>query len=209
MVILSKIIAYASNLSALPAVWEGRKQKGILWLYVLCSLLFDIISFGFKKAGINFAWSSNAFFLAEFLLLGYYFIPNLLKDRNITIAKILLVVAALFFALFTLFTTGLYQVNYVGAGYFYAAYILLSIAGLYRLLVSEEIVLLQKSPMFVFYVAILLYSAGSFIIILYENELLKTDRKFITYAWIFIRNPLNILKNMLIYYVFTLVNRSK
>ena len=204
IILLSKIIGYLSNLSSIPGILVGFKRKGLLWLYVLSSFLFDINSFILKQLKIPFAWSSNSFLLLEFIILTCYFINitiNRQKQRN---AYSFVTLAALAFVIHTLYKYEWNAVNYHGASYFYAGYILFSMAGMYKLLNEPMNISIERSPIFVFCVAILIYSSGSFIIILYENELLMTDEKFIKYAWIFIRNPLNIFKNLLIYYMFTL-----
>lgn len=208
IIYLSKIIAYLSNLSALPAIWVGVRKKGLLWLYVLSSFVFDINSLILKQLGVNFAWSSNLFFLTEFVLLGSYFINNTLEYKIRFTARIFLTAIAIYFVVDTLYRLGLNKVNYIDTAYLYAIYILFSIVGMYKLLTTAVIESIEKSPLFVFCVAILIYASGSFIIILYENELLVTDEKFIKYAWVFIRNPLNIFKNLLICYVLMLRNNK-
>lgn len=208
VIILSKIIAYLSNLSAVPAILAGYKRKGLLWLYVVSSFFFDIVSFVLKYLEIGFSWSSNFFFLTEFVLLSLYFTNQVFNKKTRFKSRLFITLAAIYFIIHTLFTTKLYSVNYGDTAYFYGIFILFSIIGMYKLLNEATIIPIERSPLFIFCVAILIYASGSFIIILYENELLKTDEKFIKYAWIFIRNPLNIFKNLLLYYVFVLMKNK-
>lgn len=204
VILLSKIVTYSSNLSAIPAAVTGARKKGLLWLYVLSSLVFDINSFVLKSMGIKFMWASSLFFLVEFILLSIFFAKTLLQKQAIKYAQIAIALLAVYFIVHTIYTVGTEKVNYIDTSIFYALYILMSTIGLYKLLQTAGVVPIEKSHLFFFYVAILIYASGSFIILLYENELLETDRKFIVYAWVFIRNPLNIFKNLLIYYALRL-----
>lgn len=209
------IIKYASNLSALPAIWVGRREKHVLWYYALVSFAFDVNSFLLGVLGMKKMWSSNMFFFFEFLLVSAYFVRYVfaVRMRPAAIASLSTICAA--FVVHTINHNHLqpgffsWKPNYIGTAWLYGLYMFYSIYGLFRVMTEMEFVMIEKNPLFIFCIAFLLYSTGSFIILLFENELVKQEIGFVDNLWVFIRNPANIIKNLLIAYGLWLIKKHK
>lgn len=202
------IILWLSNFSALFAVWIGRKEKSVIWLYAFSSLVFDINGFVLKAFDIERLWASNLFLLVEFVLLSLFFMPLVFPTRYHKNSKWIIALVAIYFVIHT-FMLSVWKPNYVDASVLYLFYIFYCICGLYKVIRDIEFVLVERNPLFIFCIAILLYASGSLIILLFENDLLHTQKEFIYALWKLIRNPLNIIKNLLIAYGFVLIKRNK
>jgi hypothetical protein len=204
---IAVIILWFSVLSPLCPIWTGRKDKSILWYYALACLVFDINSLVLKAFQIERLWTSNLFFLAEFILISSYFNQYVFEKKYKKRTIIVLILIAVYFVIDTILNSVL-KPNYIDAAILYCLYILFSIFGLYRVMKTIEFLSIEKSPLFIFCIAFLIYASGSFIIFLFEYEVLQIDKAFISAMWQFVRNPMNILKNLLIGYGFVLMNKK-
>jgi hypothetical protein len=204
----AKLLLYISNLSAIPAVWIGRKKRPVIWLYALCSLVFDLNSLILKHFHINWGWCSNLFFLLEFALISLFFIREVFPVRHRTAGFIVSSAASLYFIIHTTLLS-IFKANYVDAAILCGIMLSFCFYGLTRVIKEIEFVMIEDNPLFIFCIAILLYASGNFIILLFENKLLLLNEELIKALWKNVHNPLNILKNLLIAYGLLLTNRSK
>lgn len=208
MKIAALIIFYLSVLSALFPIWTGRKIKNTMWYYALACLVFDINSVCLKILNIERLWASNLFILIEFTLISSYFYQYVFEERFKKRILIILFLIAGYFIIDT-FLHSVLKPNYVGATIFYCLYVLFSIFGLYKVMKAIEFLMIEKSPLFIFCIAFLIYASGSIVIFLFEYELLKINKAFISAMWQFVRNPMNILKNILLGYGLILMQKNK
>ncbi|KAA5534507.1 hypothetical protein F0919_07755 [Taibaiella lutea] len=146
--------------------------------------------------------------MVEFLLLSSYFYQYVFEKKYRKQILIVLSLVAVYFVVDTC-VHSILQPNYIGAAIFYSLYILFAVFGLYKVLKGIEYLMIEKSPLFIFCIAFLIYASGSFIILLFEHELRETNKEFIKFMWCYVRNPMNILKNLLIGYGLILMNKNK
>lgn len=204
---ISTLLLYTSNLSALWAVWVGRRQRSVLWLYAFCSLFFDVLSYILKRTSIKWR-TANLFLLIEFILVSAYFI-NKIERKNYRMTLYVTAGAmCLYYIIHTLNGT-LYKVNFTDASLLYGMYIFYSLVGLYKVITEIEFVMVERNPLFIISVAFLLYASGNFIIFLFENNVLIMNKGLKAMLWLYIHNPLNILKNFMLAYAFVLINKGK
>lgn len=198
---------YTSNLSALLAVWVGRRQRSVLWYYALSSLFFDVLSYVLKRTSVKWR-SANLFLLIEFILVSVYFISKIERKNYRNVAYTAAGVMCMYYISHTLSGT-LYKVNFTDASLLYGMYILYSLVGLYKVITEIEFVMVERNPLFIVSVAFLLYASGNFIIFLFENNVLLMNKGLKAGLWLYIHNPLNILKNFMLAYAFLLINKGK
>lgn len=202
------IVLYLSVLSPLIPVWTGRKIKNEIWYYALACFIFDVNALILKALHVERLWASNLFFLVEFILVSCYFHQYVFDKKFRKQVLIVLGLVAAYFVVDTCWHSVL-KPNYVGAGLFYCFYILFAVVGLYKVMKETEYLMIERSPLFIFCVAFLIYASGSLIIFLFEHEILKNDKEFTYIMWLFVRNPMNILKNILIGYGLALPVKKK
>lgn len=205
---LKYILLFLSNLSAIPAIWIGRREKSSLWFYALASLLFDINGYVLNALHIERLWASNLFFLIEFVLVSAYFIRNVIPPKAQRVTGVLSLLVALCF-IFNTWNRNIMLPNYIGAAILCSFYIFYSMLGLYKVITEIEFVLVERNPLFIFCVAFLLYASGTFIIFLFEHKLWHFQDQFLESIWRLIRNPLNTIKNLLLAYGFWLIRKTK
>jgi hypothetical protein len=100
-------------------------------------------------------------------------------------------------------------VNFTDASLLYGMYIMYSLVGLYKVITEIEYVMVERNPLFIVSVAFLLYASGNFIIFLFENNVLLMNKELKSGLWLYIHNPLNILKNFMLGYAFLLIKKGK
>ena len=203
---LQTILLYLSNLSALLAVWTGRRERTVIWLYALLSFIFDMNGYVLNALDIERKWASNIFFLVEFVLISTYFIREVFPGYKKAL-RIIVAVISLYFVVHTCMKS-VWVSNYVDAAIMYELYIFFSICGLYKVMQEIKYVMVERNPLFIFCIAFLLYASGSLFIFLVGNDFLQTERDFIIGIWKLVRNPLNIVKNLLIAYGLLLIRRN-
>ena len=201
---MSEVFLWSSNLSASLAIWTGRKERTVLWFYVLFSFLFDINGYILKNLKVERLWASNLFILIEFILITVYFIRNVFPRKNAIVWHVCLTVISAYFIIDTC-RLSVWKPKYLGAALLYALYIFYCLYGLYRVISEIEFVVIEKNPLFIFCIAILLYASGSFIIFLFESKIWPTEEAFGNKVWMYVRNPVNIIKNLLMAYGFRII----
>lgn len=85
------------------------------------------------------------------------------------------------------------------------------IAGFFRVIRSNQPVQILEDPFFIFCAGFLLYAAGNFLVMLYQDPLHYTknanDKALAKNLW-YIHNALNIIKNLAFYYHFWLRRKN-
>ena len=180
----------------------------MLWFYALSSLFFDVLSFVLRRTNIKWRGSSNIFLLIEFILVSVYFIGQIERKNYRYAAYSTAAVMCMYYIIHTLSGT-IYKVNFTDASLLYGMYILYSLVGLYKVITEIEYVMVERNPLFIVSVAFLLYASGNFIIFLFENNVLLMNKELKSGLWLYIHNPLNILKNFMLAYAFLLINKDK
>ncbi|MBS1772809.1 MAG: hypothetical protein JST82_08110 [Bacteroidetes bacterium] len=208
---ITTIIYYVSILSPLLGVWVGRNSKSILWYYMCTCFVADVINYNFKQMHISHVWISNLFIIVEFVFVTSYF-KNVFfsKAHQQIFIAFLAIVAALF--LYNSYTITAVDgdasknYNYAFTAVFFIVYIMLSLAGLFKIMREAKVPRLQSSPLFLSCIAFLLYSSGALFIFLAKDEIVRIDKQAFAVIWPFFFMPLNITKNILV--AFSLHNAS-
>lgn len=198
---------YLSSLSGLPAVIAGRRVRPAIWYCVLVSFFCDILGWALKAASIPRMWLSNAFFLLEFIAISWFFISEIARPRVRGLAYSLAVLTGSYFVISTI-DRGVLNANYADAALLYAIYIYYALVGLHKVIQEIEYVMVERNPLFIFCIAILLYSSGSFFIFLFEHVMLISLGKLVDVLWVYVHNVLNIIKNLLIAYGLFLIAKK-
>lgn len=197
------IIVIISNLSALPAIWVGRKDRYILWYYALACFVADLTSFSLKQIHIPHVAVSNLFFITEFILITSYF-------KNVFLGKkyqqLIIVIQAIIAALFLYNSYTITAVdgdtsknyNYAFTSVFFVIYIIFSLGGLFKIMKEANVAKIEQSPLFLSCIAFLLYASGALLIFLAKDEIVRIDKQFYSIIWPFFFMPLNITKNILV-----------
>jgi len=200
---LPNVIMIISNVSPLPAIAAGRRYRNALWFYMLACITADVSSLVFKQFDKDHIIVSNLFLLTEFILVGYYFVTTLWRRKKMQVAIPLMLIAG--FYIFNTVANMMHvkehsdvAYNYLGASLFYITYIIFSLMGLFRVMQKVDVVRLERSPMFLSSVAMLLYASGALFLLLFKDLIVKADIKLFGNLWIYFFLPLNIIKNLLI-----------
>lgn len=152
-------------------------------------------------------WLSNAFFLLEFIAISWFFISEIARPRVRGLAYSLAVLTGSYFVISTI-DRGVLNANYADAALLYAIYIYYALVGLHKVIQEIEYVMVERNPLFIFCIAILLYSSGSFFIFLFEHVMLISLGKLVDVLWVYVHNVLNIIKNLLIAYGLFLIAKK-
>jgi hypothetical protein len=204
--VIGYVILFMSNVSALPAIWIGRKERSVLWSYALACFTADALSFTFRQFHINHSIVSNLFLITEFVLIATYFKLILIGKSHKYAFLAIVSTVCLLFAWRTVVNTiransDAEAFNYKDAAWFSVCYMLLSIAGLYKVMSEMETVRIEQSPLFLSCVAILLYASGTLFPFIYKDIVLHTEPEFEQFKkkiWPYFFLPLNIIKNVLL-----------
>jgi len=172
------------------------------------SFLCDLLGLALKVAHIPRLWLSNLFFLLEFMAVSWFFVSEISHSRVRGLAYSLVILVGGYFIISTL-QGGVLTANYTAAALFYAIYIYYALAGLHKVIQEIEYTMVERNPLFVFCVAILLYSSGSFIIFLFEHIMQLSHGRLVDLLWVYVHNMLNIIKNLLIAYGLVLTGKRQ
>ncbi len=199
MYFIHVLLPLLSMLSVALPLWTGRRVRGFLWYYVLLSALCD--SFYYLNLWPPYAyWFGNAFWAAQFGLVTGFFaeaIPFLRARRwRRAIAGGVGVVVILF--CIHACEEDFRVLDFHGGAALYGLLLLPVMAGFYSLVQGPLVARLERSPLFLVCVAFLLYSAGSFLLLLFMPRFRQTDHSFVRTLWVVLHDGLNILKNLLI-----------
>lgn len=197
-----------SIFSGVAALWLGRKERGLLWYYVLASFGADIIGLALLMRWLPLPrfWQSNLFLLVELLLVSHYLIRHSMTGGMRQIASGLSFSIGIFFILNTVlqketFLKSVTTLNYTGAGVLYTFLVFLLIWVFYKIITEIVVAKIEQSALFIFSSAMLLYVAPSMIIMLGWEDL-KRESPVLYEALRDLRLVLNILKNLAIAYIF-------
>lgn len=179
-----------------------------MWYCVSASFFCDVLGLALKIAHVPRLWLSNVFFLMEFIAISCFFIAEIARPHVRGLAYSLAILTGGYFIISTL-EKGMLTGNYAAAALLYAIYIFYALSGLHRVIQEIEYTMVERNPRFIFCVAILLYSSGSFIIFLFEHVMLLSLGKLVDMLWIYVHNILNIVKNLLIAYGLVLISKEK
>lgn len=196
MINLQIVFLLVSVCSALIPLWAGRKNKrSLLWLYVATGLFFDLlINVNKRVFDVNYFWLANIFILCEFLYISFAYRPVLFNKQVIFYTVILS--GSLFFITGTAMQS-IWKFNTSGASLFYFIYIVYSVAGLYKLLVEQKFLFLEKSGIFWMHCAFLIYGSGNFLLFLFSDYLMAANNELFRTLWstffLIINTTLNLL----------------
>lgn len=190
------VLHFISVISAWIAVVVGLRLRGFLWYYVLVSGLCDVFSF-LNLSPTYPHWYGNSFYAAQFVLVCGYFIRELAPPARQRGYAVLAASITLLFLLFTV-QNNFWRVHYQAGAMLSGLLILPTLGGFYSLMRREEVLRLERSPLFLFCAAFLLYIAGSFLIMVFTPRFVAENYDFLKRIWLSIHNSLNILKNLAI-----------
>ncbi len=168
-----------------------RGRRVLLWWYALVCILFDLaISYCKHRTHINLYLLANPFFLCEFLLVTWAYWQQLGRKQLFPL------LATALSAVFIWRTKGLSQMDFMGVGAFYFAYIVYSLLGFYSIIshFSEEAI--GKSFFFWMNVAFLIYGSGAFLMFLFREFLTGQNAALYNQLWKYGFVSLNIIKNI-------------
>jgi hypothetical protein len=204
---LVQIIGYISEVSALPAIWIGRKSRSVLWFYVLISFSADMLQRYQHAVGDNTRYVNNAYYLIEFLLIGIYFALELFEGNT---RKIMIGVILAIAILFVVRTVGIMRekTNWEDVALLDAIMIILCMTALYKVINNIEHVKIEHSPLFVFSASFLLYASACLMLMLFADHFRRVDPMVARQVWS-IHNVFNILKNLAIARVFYLQLKAR
>ncbi len=206
---LINVILYVSIFSALPAVWLGRKQRGLLWLYVLASLTCDVVPLILSDAfSIETRVPGNLFAILELLLVGLYFgqsFWNRPLRRAVFVTTILLttVLSVSTWQVIEADTEWRNQAQAVSQTFL----LLLCIGGLLAVIRNAEEQKIERSQLFLVSASMLLYLAYSMLLMLFTDQFIEAPQALRMKLWA-VHNLLNILKNLAIGYSFFLAQKQ-
>jgi uncharacterized protein with PQ loop repeat len=204
---LVRVILYISVFSAVPAVWLGRKLRGLLWYYALAGLCCDAIPFILRRiAGTDSLFLGNVFPVLELTLVGLYFrsiFSNALL-RSLIVPGIVVLNAVFIFDTWHHLNN---EVNWLGQVFGQIFLLLLCIAALFKIIRQVEHVKIEQSPLFIFSATFLLYVAYSLLLMLFSVQFRHAAVPLQKNIWA-VHNVLNILKNLAIAYIFVMPRKA-
>lgn len=151
-------------------------------------------------------WVSNLFLVLEFVLVSWFLSRKILIRRAYTIMQYLLTGTALLYLVHTAYRS-VESPNYAFGAAFYITMIILSVLGFFKVIREVEVVKIERSPLFVYCTAFLLYAAGCFVLLLFIPDVTSTNMTLMYHLWVF-HNCINILKNIVIFFGFRLEAKS-
>lgn len=202
-----EIVKKLSIISALPAIWLGRKQRGYLWYYAWASFLADLLLsenicnlFPFINRIV--CGLANLFFLCQLTILSLYLISQLSSVKLKGVAKtILFALVALFLASAgSDFLSKIFWKEQV-FGHFFM--MILCVLVLFKVIQNIEHQKIEKSPAFLFAACFLLFEAYSVLLFLFTDQFAKVSPSVAQNVWS-VHNLLNIMTNLVIARIFYL-----
>lgn len=200
------LICLLSSLSALLAVWTGRRVNNALWYYACFSLLSDLLGY------INIPFfrenrHANIFMLLQFALVTPFIINQIIAVQHRKLNYIFIAIISLAFVAHSIYNNWM-KANYYGGSILYGITIVLLILSFYKILTDMEVLKIEQLPFFIICAAFLIYTSGSFLILLFSKRLETDNHDYLTKLWM-VHNFLNIFKNASIAYAFYLYKKSK
>src|ERR1043165_4713652 len=150
MEIVIKVVILLSLYSALPAIWLGFRQRGILWYYAVVSFLCDMASHTMIKVFHSEGrWTGNVFYLLELLLIGIYFSKLLFSGRWQRAVMLVTIGIGIWF-IASIHADFNVNVNYETTAVMYLLFISFCLIALYRVLRNVDYTKIERSPLFTF-----------------------------------------------------------
>lgn len=207
MNLLFEVVVYLAMLSSLPAIFLGRKQKGLLWYYACVTLVSDLCSFiEHNILHARICLRSDAYFLLEFILIGMYFNRLLFSKRWQSGNSVAIVMLSIWFVIRTA-TKDVYKVNWEDIGTMNLLIVFFCVAALFQVFRSVEHIRIEQSPLFIFSASYLLFISYTVLLMLFAEHFRGAPELLRRQLW-GIHNVLMVLKNLSIAYVFFLQRRK-
>jgi hypothetical protein len=202
---LVHILQLISVVSVVLPLLAGARVRNIIWYYVLLSAICDVLPIIPELKAYRHAYG-NIFLLGEFILIGLYFIRELIPGQQR--GKVLLCLGIITGGfLVAACNSGFFGTNYKGGALLYTVLIPLPLIGFYRIIRTDQPVMILGHPFFIFCAGFFLYITGSFLLMLYMTQLHDMDRDLSIKLWS-VHNVLNIVKNISIAYYFRLAGKA-
>lgn len=195
---IKTVIGYLSTLIALLPIFIGlTRKKDEIWYYAALSLVSDILIRVFRLNEMVAEKNITAniyFFLNVFLIVSYF--RKHFKDRFTWLHYISGVVFLA--ALVHFFFNGFYIFDGVSAAILCIIYLMYSVAALYSMLDSPEVISLWRSPFFINTLGILLFYSVLFMLFALANYFQQIEGGKQTLAKLWILNDIaNIVQFLL------------
>lgn len=202
-----QIVRLASYASAVPAIWIGRRIRGMLWYYAWASFLCDIVSVlltNFLHHNSHIA--GNIFYFLEISLIGVYFSLELFAGWPRRVFLIITAILLLRFAS-SVITDPWGKVNWSDVSLAMALFVLFCLVALYKVMSNIEHLKIERSPLFIFSAAFLLYASYSLVLMLFADYFRAAPAELRSQLWS-IHNVLNVVKNLAIARMFYLQQKA-
>jgi hypothetical protein len=189
----------------LGAIWSvqitglviGLKHwRSPLWFLIALSLVSDLATSYLRRVAHypNFPVVGNINAIVEFLTVSFLYQRVVL--RNIYVFYFSVFTVSILFVLATV-SGSVWKFNTIGSSFFLLAYIAYSVIGFYKLIVKQQFVFLEKSRHFWTNVALLTYGAGSYLLFLFSDYLVKHDQLLFKQLWSTFYLSLNLVVSLL------------
>lgn len=200
---IGKIVLYISICSPLFVLYAGRKEKALLWWYALAALFSDVSGLVSMLSHFKIPGHGNIFMVIELCFITAYFNRVYKKRWLITLLCFVLVFFFFYHQLFlrqydTTVPYSRYRVDLTAGALFYLLYIILSIAGFYKLVTGPLIDNILRSGFFWVNVTFLIYASGVFFMFMFAETIRKQDVALGAMLWSTLFCGLNITKNILL-----------
>lgn len=201
------IVMFFSSFSAVPAIWYGRNVRGLLWYYAWASLLADCCSLSLEQMGIVSKMQGNIFYVVEIALIGTYFSRKLFSGR---LARFFLVLVFSIDAWFVIDSIGTMseRVEWKDIALALALFVFFCLVGLYKVISNIEHFKIERSPLFTFSAAFLLYASYTLVLMLFADHFRQAPQDLRQQLWS-IHNLLNVVKNLAIARMFYMQHRTE
>jgi hypothetical protein len=206
---LIEFISGVSALSAVPAIWLGRRLRGLLWHYAWASFIADILTVSFLQyLGTNGKLViGNIFCMVEFFLISLYFGRALFRGWAYGVFVALIIAWGTYLFISTLSVIHS-RVNWEYIAVNYSIFVLLCLLSLFKVIRNIEHLKIEQSPLFIFSAAFLLYASYSLLLMLFADRFKSAPQTLREELWS-VHNILNALKNLAIARIFILQQKAK
>jgi hypothetical protein len=193
-------VMFLSSFSAAPALWYGRNDRGLLWYYAWASILSDVFSLIMELSGTHVKTVANLFYVAEIVLIGIYFSRKLFSGRLQSSFLVLVFALAAWFVVDSI-DSWQNRIEWKDIALALALFVFFCLVSLYRVITNIEYFKIERSPLFVFSAAFLLYASYSLVIMLFADHFRQAPKELREQLWS-VHNILNLVKNLAIARVF-------
>jgi hypothetical protein len=207
MKLLIATVTFLSNFSAGPAIWSGRNFRGLLWYYAWFSFLADVTSLVLYQVGISSSITGNLFYVAEIVLIGMYFSQKLFSGRLQSFFQVLSFGIAGWFVVDSI-DTWQHRVEWKDIALALALFVFFCLLGLYKVISNIEHFKIERSPLFTFSAAFLLYASYTLVLMLFADHFRQAPKELRQQLWS-IHNILNVVKNLAIARMFYMQQQSE